>query len=439
MNTNIESISQTRKKISVEFDAADVDGENENTASEFVKSARIPGFRPGRAPKDMVVKRYGREIAERVESVLANRAVETLNGIKEFDLYSVVDLKKNAPSGGMEFEFTVDVYPEVKLPESYATKIELDPVSATDGEVEKTLEYHRSQRAKYVEVDRGARKGDFVRLSYKGAVGGVPVSELAPEFPAFADQKSTWEEAGNADAPGIQGVVQGVLGMKKGEKKILSHEFPKELPNEKIAGKTADYETEVLEVREKILPELDGEFFKAFEVDSLDALKAKIKSGIEEEKKSNNEILKRQFAVEQLMQKCEFPLPESAVDEERNAILGEVMSRLMSSGASREDIEKNKDSLYESADKDAKGRARMRIFLNRVAVANKLKVENDDMNRILWQEALRSGVKPKEFLRRLKDDPARANRLRSDALIHKAVNFIAEKAEVSEKAPAAAK
>ena len=439
MNTNIENISDTRKKVSVKFDASEVAQENEKTANEFVKNAQIPGFRPGKAPKDRVVKQYHQAIADHVERSLTNKAIEALNGVKEFDLYAVVDIKKKESDGGVELEFTADAYPEVKLPESYATKVELDPVSASDDEVEKTLEYYRSQRAKYEEVDREIKKGDFVRLSYKGTIDGVPVPELAPEFPAFADQKSTWEEAGNADAPGIQGIVQGIVGMRKGEKKNLKHDFPKELPNEKIAGKTADYEAEIIEVREKILPELDGEFFKAFEVDSLDALKAKIRTGIENEKKSNNEVLKRQFAVEQLMEKCEFPLPESAVEDERHTILEDMMMRLMSSGASREDIEKNKDSLFESAGKEAQGRARMRVFLNRVAVANKLKVENEDMSRILWQEAMRTRTKPEELVKQLKKDPARANRLRSDALLQKAINFIAEKAEVSEKAPEAPK
>ena len=106
-------------------------------------------------------------------------------------------------------------------------------------------------------------------------------------------------------------------------------------------------------MREKKLPELDAEFFKAFEVDSLDAFKNKVRDSIVNEKKSNNEILKRQFAVEQLMGKSEFALPESALEDERQSILEEMMMRFMSSGASREDIEKNKETLFDSAGKEA--------------------------------------------------------------------------------------
>ena len=138
------------------------------------------------------------------------------------------------------------------------------------------------------------------------------------------------------------------------------------------------------------------------------------------------------------MGKTEFVLPESALEDERQAILEEMMMRFMSSGASREDIEKHKESLFESAGKEAEGRAKMRIFLNRVAKANDLKIDNEDMSRMLWQEAMRTHTKPEELIKQLRKDPSRTNRMRSDALLQKAINFIADKATVEIKKPEAA-
>ena len=233
--------------------------------------------------------------------------------------------------------------------------------------------------------------------------------------------------------------MQGILGMKKGEKKVLSHEFPKEFPDERLAGKKAEYDVEIFEIREKKLPEIDEEFLKGFEVKTEEEFKDKIKVSIENEKKQNNEILKRQFAVEQLMAKSDFPLPESAIEDERQSILEDMMMRYMTSGASREDLEKNKEALFENAGKEAEGRAKMRVFLNRVAKANDLKVDNEDMSRMLWQEAMRTRSKPEELIKQLRKDPARANRMRSDALLQKAINFIAEKATVEIKSEKAEK
>lgn len=434
MNTNIENINDTRKKITFSFDAKQVAEENDKVVKDFVKSAKIPGFRPGKAPVNMVVKLYAKDIKEQLERSLTGKAIDALNDIKEFDVYAVVDLKNEEKDGGFQLEFTADIYPEVKLPESLATKVELEKTDATDEEIENAVKFHLNQRAKYNEVDREIKAGDFVRLSYAGKIDGVSVNELAPEMPLYADQKSTWEEAGNKEAPGIQGVVQGIVGMKKGEKKTLSHEFPKDVKNDKIAGKTAQYEVEIFDIREKEMPKLDAEFFKSFGVDSEEKFREKIKESIENEKKSNNEILKRQFAVEQLMEKTDFKLPESAVEDERHSILEEMMMRLLSQGASREDIEKNKESLFDNAGKEAEGRAKMRIFLNRVAKANDLKIDNEDMSRMLWQESMRTHTKPEDLIKQIQKDRARANRLRSDALLQKAINFIADKAEVSIKA-----
>lgn len=434
MNTNIENINDTRKKITFSFDAKQVAEENDKVVKDFVKSAKIPGFRPGKAPVNMVVKLYAKDIKEQLERSLTGKAIDALNDIKEFDVYAVVDLKNEEKDGGFRLEFTADIYPEVKLPESLATKVELEKTDATDEEIENAVKFHLNQRAKYNEVDREIKAGDFVRLSYAGKIDGASVNELAPEMPLYADQKSTWEEAGNKEAPGIQGVVQGIVGMKKGEKKTLSHEFPKDVKNDKIAGKTAQYEVEIFDIREKEMPKLDAEFFKSFDVDSEEKFREKIKESIENEKKSNNEILKRQFAVEQLMEKTDFKLPESAVEDERHSILEEMMMRLLSQGASREDIEKNKESLFDNAGKEAEGRAKMRIFLNRVAKANDLKIDNEDMSRMLWQESMRTHTKPEDLIKQIQKDRARANRLRSDALLQKAINFIADKAEVSIKA-----
>ncbi|MBP3358173.1 MAG: trigger factor [Opitutales bacterium] len=433
MKTNIENINDTRKKITFSFDAKQIAEENEKVVKDFVRNAKIAGFRPGKAPVNMVTKLYADSIKEQVERSLTSKAIDELNNIKEFDVYAVVDLNKEDKDGEMSLVFTADIYPEVKLPKSLATKVELEATDVKEEEIDNAIEFYRNQRAKYNEVDREIKAGDFIRLAYTGTIDGESVQALAPEMPLYADQKSTWEEAGNKEAPGIQGVVQGIIGMKKGEKKIVSHEFPKDVKNDKIAGKTAQYEVEIFDIREKELPELNEEFFKSFEVDSLEKLREKVKANIEGEKKSNNEVLKRQFAVEQLMEKCDFALPESAVEDERQSILEEMMMRFMSQGASREDIEKNKEALFDSAGKEAEGRAKMRIFLNRVAKANDLKIDNEDMSRMLWQEAMRTRTKPEDLVKQIRKDRARANRLRSDALLQKAINFIAEKVEVVEK------
>ena len=432
MNTKIENINDTRKKIVISFTKEEVSQQRDKVIDEFVRGAKISGFRPGHAPKAMVEKTYAESIKAQTERSLTSQAVDAMNKIEDFDIYAIVNIEHDDKDGCV-LTFTADIYPEIKMPESLETKVELKPTDATEEEIDNAIQYYRNQRAKYEEVDREIQKGDFVRLSYSGKIDGKSVADIAKDMPLYADQKSTWEEAGNENAPGIQNIVQGIIGMKKGQKKTISHEFPKEMPIADLAGKKADYDVEIFEIRQKVLPEIDEEFLKAFSAKDIDDLKAKIKDGIEADKKNNNEVMKRQMAVEQLLEKVSFEIPESAVDDERESIIQEMMMRFVSSGASKADIEKNKDALIETSKKEAQGRAKMRVFLNRVAKDAKLKVDNEDMSRVLWQEAMRTRVKPEELIKQLKKEPGRANRLRSDALLQKAINYLADKCTVEIK------
>ncbi len=433
MNTNIEKINDTRRKIAVSIDANEVAKEKESVIAEFVQYAKIPGFRAGKAPKDMIVKRYAADIKAQLERVVTNKAIEALNGIKEFDLFAVVDLQNNdidAPEGAT-LTFTADIYPEVNLPADYKTDVELNPVEATEDEIQKTVDFYRNQRAQYNKIeDRAAQKGDFVQVSYEGKVDGKSVDEIWDKPAMYGKQKGTWEEAGNTEAMGVRSIVEGVVGMKVGEKKTVEEVFPADFPQADLAGKTAVYEVELNEIREKKLPEIDEEFLKAMGDKTEEDFRARLAKDITAEKTQHNEVLKRQYAVDKLMEGIDFPLPESALEEERQAVLQEMMMRFMSSGASQEDLEKNKEALFDNATKEAEPRAKMRIFLNRVAVKNDLKVDNDDMQRMLWQESVRTRTRPEELIKQLKKDQARVNRMRSDALLQKAINFIAEKAEV---------
>ena len=433
MKTNIEKISDTRQKVSVSLDAKEIANERKNVVADFVKYAKVPGFREGKAPADMIEKRFAADIKAQLERAVTNKAVEALNAIKDFDIFAVVDLQAGdvEAAEGATLTFTADIYPQVKLPEDYKTSVELNPVEATEEEIQKTVDFYRNQRAQYNKVeDRAAQKGDFVQVSYEGKIDGKSVDELAEKPAMYGKQKGTWEEAGNTDVPGVRSIVEGVVGMKVGEKKTVEEIFAADFPEAALAGKTAVYEVELTEIREKKLPEIDEAFLKDMGDKTEADFRARLAKDITAEKTQHNEVLKRQYAVDKLMEKVDFPLPESALEEERQSVLQEMMMRFMSSGATKEDLEKNKQALYESATKEAEPRAKMRIFLNRVAVANNLKVENEDMQRMLWQESVRTRTRPEELIKQLKKDQSRVNRMRGDALLQKAINFIAEKAEV---------
>jgi len=434
MNTKIDNINDTRKKITITFDSAQTEQEKQKTISQFVRYAKVDGFREGKAPLDLVLKKYADKIDESFKRSLVESALESLNSIKEFEIYSVVKVDQTIDKDGATIDLTADIYPDIKLPTDLKTTVEVESTEVKDEEVEKVVDYYRNQRAQYEPVEREIKKGDFVNLSYEGKIGKTLISELAPDATMYGSQKSTWEEAGNEDAPGVKAIVKALVGMKKGDKVQVKEKFDDKIAYEALQNKEATYDIEVLEVREKILPEFNDEFCKNFKAESAQDLREKIKTDIKSEKENYSEVLKREKAVEQLMSGIEFPLPESAIEDEREMILSEMMMRYMSQGITNEMLESNKEALFEGASKDALPRAKMRIFLMKLARANKLSVTNEDMSRIVWQEAMRARVKPDDFVKGLKGDQQKINRLRSDALLQKAINFVAEKAEVKIKA-----
>lgn len=432
MNKTIENVNETRKKILVSFDAAEVAAEKENVIAEYVQYAKVPGFRAGKAPKAMITQRFSADINSQLEHAITNKAVAELNKISEFDVFSVVDLNHGdiSAADGVTFDFVADIYPDIKLPEDYKTVVELPATEATEEEIQKTVDFYRNQRAQYVEVDRPVVKGDFVQVSYEGKIGDELVEKVMEKAAMFGSQKNTWEEAGNLEVPGVPSIVEGVIGMKKGDKKTIEHKFADDFEDKNAAGKTAVYEVELLDIREKKLAEINEEFLKILDAETEEEFREKLAKDITAQKTQHNEVQKRQKAVENLLEKMEFALPESAVEEEKNGVLQEMMMRFMQQGADHAALEENTKGLLDAAAAEATPRAKMRVFLNRVAKANDLKVTDEDMSRVLWQEAMRNRMRPEELIKQLKKDQARVNRMRSDALLQKAINFIAEKTEV---------
>lgn len=264
-----------------------------------MRNAKIPGFRPGKAPKAMVEKLYSDAIKDQLERSLTSRAIEEINAIKDFDLYAVVDIKREEKDGGFELEFAAR-----RLSRSEAPRIARNKGGARARPRRPTRRWTTPSNTTATSAP-STRKS--TAKSGRATSSASPIRESLTERPSpksrrrcrfLPSRNPLGRRPATENSPGVQGVVQGIVGMKKGEKKTLSHEFPKEFPNEKLSlAKRPITKFEIFEVREKKLPELDAEFFKAFEVDSLDAFKNKMRDSIVNEKKSNNEILKRQFAV----------------------------------------------------------------------------------------------------------------------------------------------
>ena len=419
VKTDVQDINETRKTITVSVAAAEIASIEASLIKEFMRDAKIPGFRPGKAPENMIRMRYAKELKSELSQRVVSKAHQEGVAKSDFEIFGVVDLNEGEIAAGSDatITFTVDVLQAFEVPAYEGLKVTNEPTEASAEEVEKMFEQLLSQRAEFNVAEKAADKGDYVRCSYEGKIGDELVADLVPETPMYGTQKVTWEEAGAEGTPGVQAIVDGVVGMQAGDEKEVTMEFAEDFKPEALAGKTAVYSLKAEEVREKVMPAMDDAFFASMQVKDEAELRERISQNIEGQKKEKNVNAERQQITEQLLGSVEFAIPESGIESETEAVLRDFMQRNMQQGASEADFEAHKEQLHEGASKAAHDRLKSRLILSKIAEKEKVQAENDDFSRMIMMQAQQSGEKPEKIVKEIQ------------ILLGKTMDLILDKAE----------
>jgi trigger factor len=431
---NIESLSPTRKRLVVPVSADSVKTAETKVVSAISRQAKIPGFREGKAPEAMVRSRYAQVISDELKREVISESYEKALVDAKLELCAVVDIENDdiAPGRNSVVTVTVDVYPQFTTPKYKELTVKLPKVGVDDKEITKTIDLIRGQRAQFTPVERAAQNGDYVRLGYHGTLDGKAVSEIAADKPMYGTQKNTWEEAGNHDY-GIKAISEGVVGMKKGDKKTVTMEFTKDFAEAPaLAGKKVSYDLEVFEVREKKMPELNEEFFKSVGVKDIEELKTQIKASLEQRAREDQEAAKRAQLSDALVGSVEFPLPESLEKGESQQILEEIIQENHSRGVSDDMIEQNEKELIASAKQAATKRVKLRLILREIAKAEKIEVSEDDFKRWIYNEAMSRQTTPEKIMKDLSGDRERMVNLTQALKLSKAMKIVIDSAKVEE-------
>lgn len=431
VKTDVTDINETRKSITISFTAEEVSAQESQLIKDFQRQAKVPGFRPGKAPENMVRTRFAKDIANELKNRVVSKAHQEGVSGSDLNIYGIVELNEGEIAAGSDanITFTVDIVPEFELPSYEGLKVTSEPTDASDEDVEKMFNQILSQRAEFNVVEKAAAKGDYVRCGYEGKIGDDLVADLVPDASMYGTQKTTWEEAGSEDAPGVRAVIDGLVGMKAGDEKEVTMDFPEDFEVVALAGKSAVYSLKAEEVREKVMPELTEDFFKSLQVKDEAELRKQIGENISNQKQQQNFQAERQQITEQLNSAVELALPESGVASETDSILRDFMQRNMQQGATAEDFEKQKEQLHKGASEAAAARLKSRFILGKIAEKEKIKVENEDFSRVIMNQAMQTGQKPDALVKELQKDQSRINQMRVDILIGKTMDLLIEKAE----------
>ena len=436
VNVTVENLAPCKKLVRVELPAAEVDSAFDAMTKDFQRQASLPGFRPGHAPREVVLKKFAEDIAAEVKKKLISDAYRKALTEQKINVIGYPDIEEIQFGRGQALQFaaTIETAPEIKLPEYKGLPAKRDQLTVTDSDVEKALNLLRERATKFDTVAREAKTGDVAVVNFTGTVDGKPVTDIAPTAKGLTEQKAFWVNIDpNAFIPGF---ATQLAGAKAGDKLTVNVEFPADFVTPQLVGKKAVYAVEVVEIREKILPALDDAFAKSYGAEDLEKLKAGVRRDLENELNFKNNKSVRGQIVRALLDRVSFDLPETALAQETRHVVYDIVRENQQRGVSQEQIEKQKNEIYNAATASAKDRVKAAFLFGRIAEQENLKVTQEDLLQRIHQLAGMYQIKPEKFIKDLQKKNG-FGEIHEQLLNEKVVDFLQQNATLEDVKPVA--
>jgi trigger factor len=416
MKSNIKILGECQREIELDIEADEVMKEFDRIVTQFSSTAKIPGFRPGKAPRDIIKQRFYPEIKESLINSLVPKA---LNGelrtqnLNPVGLPVVNDLrfKEGEP---LHLKAQFEVWPEFSLPEYKKIKVKSIKISVTDEEINQSLEDLRLRSAQYVPVEgRGVLEGDYVVADLKGK--DLKTKKSLP-------QEKVVILAGHAENEEI--LNKKLIGSRPGEEKNFTIDYDKNHQNKKLAGKKIEYNLKVISIKEKKLPLLDDEFAKELgEYKSLKELKEKIRTEIISSKEKAAKQDMAEEIIKKISDKLSIGLPETLVEQEYAAVMRRHLSYRTQQDIKKEDLEQ----LKSEGKKKARENLKNHLILKKIAEKENLKVSDQEMNQEFKEIAKTNNIPLAQVIDTVNKE-GKKEELRSSILFKKTVDFLVEQA-----------
>jgi trigger factor len=422
MKTEFEDVSETQKKITIEIPSEVVDAEIDRVAKGYSKQARLPGFRPGKVPSNIIKQRFREEIHHEVMHGLIPRAIEEALQERGIEPVSTPDIKDVSLREGEPLKFTADVETVPPFDPGDLSTITLRQHSSTitDDAVEKTLERLRERGAKFETVEgRPVSEGD---------TASVDLDRTDPDGKVDHHEGVSIELGATGNPPGFD---QNLLGMNGGDEKTFVIHFPDDYTVKDMANTDVTYKVTVKEIRRKVLPLLDDEFAKDIgEFDSLAALRDRVRADMQADADQHAKQHVRSDLLKQLGQRIGFELPPSLVDREIDRRLEEFARRLTDQGVDPRKAGIDWSQFREAQREPAHDAVASALVLDEVARRENLTVGAEDVDKEIAQFAERSGRTPAALRAQLEKEGGLA-RLTSGLRREKAVDFAMSHAKMT--------
>jgi len=426
VKTDVEELSPTRVRLSVEVPFDELKPSLDKAYREVGRQVRIPGFRPGRVPPPVIDRRVGRDV---VLTQAVNDAIPELytKAVTDSDVVALgqPEVEITNLDDGKELTFTaeVDIRPRFDLPDLSTVAVTVDDTLVTPDEVAERLAMLQDRFASLKGVQRPVEDGDHVSIDLSASVDGQPVEDA---------QASGLSYAVGSDSL-LDGLDQTLTGMGAGE----SATFTSELAGGEFAGREAEVTVTVHSVKAKEVPDLDDDFAQlASEFDTLGELRADTRAQLERDKTMQQVIQARNSALEAVLAQVDMPLPENVVAEEVKHNREAILDQLNRAGASLDGYLEMTGQTEEQFETDIEERARRSVkvtfVLDELARNEELGVDQAELSAYVMRQAEQMGVSPDQLAQQLVDN-GQLNFAAAEVLRGKAMNIIAERVKVTDK------
>ena len=382
MKTNSKSLDKCQVELTVTLDAEEMKAIVKEVEKVFVREAKLPGFRPGKVPLELIRKEFAASLKQETERAMFQKnyasAVKEA-GIDEVALADVKDMKFDADGGS--FTAVIEVKPVFKLPAYKGLKISSNDTAVSDEAVNDQLARLRAAYAKFEDGKEGdiVEDGDFVQIDYSGKVGKKPILELNPEAKIVAEGTGFWTQV--EEGRFLPEILDALKGMKAGESKDgVKAKFDKETAPEGLKGEKAVYTVALKSLRKRILPS-DAELAEKAKAESFEKLTATVREQMEKAAVEQEAARRENEAVEALMKKVDFDVPGSQVRRAMDGYLNELAQRAQYSGLNAEYFEKNRDKILKDAEEAAVKQVRLWYVLEAIAKEEKIEAKDEELGK----------------------------------------------------------
>ena len=429
----VKRLDPTQVEIEIPISPEQLEAARERAFRQLVRNVRIPGFRPGKAPRKLFEAQYGTEIIDEkaMDSVVPDVYMRAIReaGLEPVD-HPQMELLPEEEGRPIRLRATVNVRPEIELRDYKGIELTSPPIGVDEEEVDRALDSLRRDAVTLVPVDRPVELGDVATLDYVGRIDGVP----------FEGGKAENQPTEISEERFIPGFASGIVGMKAGETKEVTANFPDDYSNKELAGKAAVFTVTVHDVKVPEYPEIDDEFAKRFEPEAdLAKLRADLRTRLEKSAKARSRRALASVAMDRLLAAHDFALPGVMVERETESLVEEAKGYVARAGITWEQYleqqQRTEELIRDEYKKEAERRVRSTLLLEAIAKVENIEAGKGDIEAEIGALSRQYGQPREALIEMLRPNlPS----LIDGIVRSKTLDFLVDHAKVTETQPAAA-